>query len=183
MSGFDKTLRRIEEALVWVPLALAAIIGTAQILMRFVLGSHLLWGEEAIIYLVVLSTYLGAALLVRDNGHIAMQVISPFLKERGKWVMDIIGTSIALVFFALMTYLSILLVTDPSALNTVTRVLKVPLWLIDSGVLLGFLLMGYHTARNLITLLQTRAPLKTTSETAEALMGIEGPSKGGAVAS
>ncbi|QEE62317.1 TRAP transporter small permease [Salinibacterium sp. dk2585] len=182
MSGFDKTLRRIEEALTWVPLALAAIIGAAQILIRFVFGSHLLWGEEAIIYLIVLSTYVGASLLVRDNGHIAMQVISPFLKRRGKWVMDIIGTTIALVFFALMTYLSVLLVTDPSALNTVTRVLKMPLWMIDSGVLLGFLLMGYHTVRNLVTLLRTRAPLETISETAEALMGIEGQGKGGAVA-
>lgn len=182
MSGFDKMLRRIEETLAWVPLALAALIGAAQIVVRFVFGMHLLWGEEAIIYLIVLSTYIGSALLVRDNGHIAMQVISPFLKERGKWIMDVIGTTVALVFFALMTYLSILLVTDPSAVNTVTRVLKVPLWIIDAGVLLGFLLMAYHTAHNLITLVRTKAPLKTISETEDALNGIEDQGKGGAVA-
>lgn len=177
MIRFDNTLQRLENLLTWVPLALAALIGSAQILSRYVFGIHLLGAEEAIVYLIILSTYLGSAVLVRDNGHIAMQIISPFVKRRGQWVMSLVGTIVALMFFVFMFYLSVLLVSSPSALNTTTRVLKVPLWVVDLALLLGFLLMAYHATQNLITLVRTRSPLTTFS--GDTLEGFDGEEKGG----
>jgi len=169
MNRLRKALDKVEEVLTWVPLALAALIGSLQIILRFAFNIHLLWGEEAVIYLVIFSTYIGSALLVRDNGHIAMQVIGPFLKGRGKWVMDLIGTAIATSFFILAAYLSLLLVSDPSVANTVTRVLKIPLWAIDASVLLGFSLMAVRSAQNFVALIVTRSPLRKATETEEAM--------------
>lgn len=117
------------------------------------------------------------AVFVTDNGHIAMQIISPFVKRRGQWVMSLVGTIVALMFFVFMFYLSVLLVSSPSALNTTTRVLKVPLWVVDLALLLGFLLMAYHATQNLITLVRTRSSLTTFS--GDTLEGFDGEEKGG----
>jgi TRAP-type C4-dicarboxylate transport system permease small subunit len=63
---------------------LAAIFITllSQVVMRYVFGSPLAWSEELARYLFVWLTFLGAGLAFRLGAHIAVDLLTDYLKQR-----------------------------------------------------------------------------------------------------
>ncbi|OLT00065.1 hypothetical protein BJF90_07095 [Pseudonocardia sp. CNS-004] len=55
---FDRVLTRIENVLAASALGLATIIAIVAVVLRYVFGVFLFWSEEAIIYLIIYSTFL-----------------------------------------------------------------------------------------------------------------------------
>ena len=67
-------------------------------LLRHLFNEIIFWSEEAIIYLVIFSTFLGAVITLRHNEHVNVDIFAAFLKERGKRVMALIATVVTLVY-------------------------------------------------------------------------------------
>lgn len=158
MSGFDRALTRVENFLAAGSLGIAAGLAIIGVILRYAFGSVIFWAEEAIIYLVIFSTFIGAAVTLRHNEHVNVDIVPTLLGERGKWVFALIGSTITLLYCAIIGGYAWLLVTEPAAQNTTTPALGLPLWVVELALPIGLTLMFvraleivYRTARGRTT--------------------------------
>lgn len=169
MSRFDQVLTWIENSLAALALGGATIIAIVSVIMRYVLGEGIFWSEEAVIFLIILSTFIGAVITLRHNEHVNVDIIPAILGERGKWIMALIGTSLLAVYCAVIGAYAWILVFEPVARNTITPSLKLPLWVVELSLPVGLTLLFlrsleilYRTARG-----QTAFPEAEENEFAE----------------
>ena len=157
MYGFDRVLTWIENSLAGLALGGATVIAIAGVIMRYVFGNGIFWSEEAVIFLVILSTFIGAVITLRHNEHVNVDIIPTLLGERGKWVFAMIGAFLLVVYCAVIGAYAWVLIFEPAARNTITPSLKLPLWVVELSLPIGLTLMFlrsievlYRTARGQI---------------------------------
>lgn len=141
MSRFDRVLTWIENGLAALALGGASLLAIIQVILRSVFGTTIFWTEEATVYLIILSTFIGAVIALRHNEHVNFDVLTLVFKERGKWVLAIIGSLVTVIYCAIIGFFSWLLITEPAAQRTVTPALKLPLWVVELSLAIGMTLM------------------------------------------
>lgn len=154
MQRFDQVLTWIENSLAALALGGATIIAIAGVIARYVFGNGIFWSEEAVIFLVILSTFIGAVITLRHNEHVNVDIIPSLLGERGKWVFAMLGALLLVVYCAVIGAYAWVLIFEPAASNTITPSLKLPLWVVELSLPIGLTLMFlrsmevlYRTAR------------------------------------
>lgn len=98
----SKVLHRLEELLLVALFLAAFVVLCAQILGRHVLPYPLAWSEEAARFLFLWIVFLGAAYLVRKNGHIAITLLTRRLPTRTRTAVYIAVQCGVLVFSILL---------------------------------------------------------------------------------
>jgi C4-dicarboxylate transporter DctQ subunit len=141
VQRFDRVLTRIENVLAASALGLATLIAIVAVVLRYVFGIFLFWSEEAIIYLIIYSTFLGAVITLRHNEHVNVDVFGAFLKARGKRAFAVLGAAITVVYLACIGTFAWLLLFEPFSTSTITPSLKLPLWVVEAAVPIGLTLM------------------------------------------
>lgn len=141
MSRVDQVLTWIENSLAALALGGASALAILQVIMRSVFGYTIFWTEEATVYLIILSTFIGAVITLRHNEHVNFDVLTFVFKERGKQVLAVIGALITVIYCAIIGFYGWLLVTEPAAQQTITPALKLPLWVVELSLPVGITLM------------------------------------------
>lgn len=141
MSRFDQLLSRIENGVAGLALGAAAIIATLQVILRYGFNYIIFGGQEAVVYLIILSTFMGAVITLRHNEHVGVDVLSVFFKERGKRMLTILSALLIALYSGVLGTLGWFLVTEPAAQNLVTNALKLPLWSVQIALPIGLTLM------------------------------------------
>ena len=152
MSRFDRILTRVENVLAGGALVLATLIAITQVLLRTFFNIHLPWSEETVVYLVIYSTFLGSVVTLRHNEHISINIFEPFVGKVGKRRMEILGVSIMIVYLVIVGFFAWMLLFEPFSVATVTPALKLPLWVVELAVPLGFTLMLLRSLEMLVRL-------------------------------
>ena len=177
MHRFDRILTRVENTLAVTALGLATVVAIAQVLFRAIFNIHLVWSEETIVYLVIYATFLGAVITLRHNEHIAVNIFEPFIGPVGNRRMQILGTSVMIIFLVLVGGYSWLLIFEPFSIATVTPTLKLPLWVVELAVPLGMSLMLLRSIETLVRLLKGQTAFaegeKTEYQRAEEALGMD----------
>ncbi len=140
MSRFDQILTWIENGIAGLALAAAAIMAIIQVIMRTFFNYIIFWSEEAVIYLVILSTFVGAVITLRRNEHVGVDLLPVFLK-RWKNAFGVLSALLVALYCAVFGILGWLMITEPAALNIVTPALKLPLWIVQISLPIGLTLM------------------------------------------
>ncbi|MGO0577579.1 TRAP transporter small permease [Ornithinimicrobium panacihumi] len=140
MKQFDRALSTVENVLAATALGLAALISIINIIIRQ-FGQAWFWTEEAVIYLIIFSTFIGAVITLRHNEHVSVDILGVFFKERGKKWLALLAGVVTLIYLGIMSYLGWMLLFEPFSSTTVTPVLKLPLWVVESAVPIGMTLM------------------------------------------
>ena len=141
MKSLNRALTVFENVLAAGTLAAAALIAIAAVILRSGFDVFLFWSEEAIIYLVIFSTFFGAVITLRAQEHVNVDVIAAFLGARGKRVMALIALALTLVYLGAVGYFAWLLLFEPFSSSTTTPAMGIPLWVVESAVAIGFTLM------------------------------------------
>jgi TRAP-type C4-dicarboxylate transport system permease small subunit len=118
--------------------ALAAIV-FLQFFTRYVLNDSLAWTEEIARYGLIWITFIGAAVVVRKNMHIAVEVLLHFLPAGFARVLLAVVDVIKLLFIGLLTYFSVAIVERMQWQRMV--IIDLPMSIVYAGVTLGCLLM------------------------------------------
>lgn len=157
MSRLDQVLSWIENSLAAAALGGAAIIAIAGVITRYVFGQTIFWSEEAVIFLIILSTFIGAVITLRHNEHVNVDIAPALLGARGKWIFALIGASLLVVYCAIIGAYAWILIFEPAARNSITPALRLPLWVVELSIPIGLTLMFlrsleivYRTARGQI---------------------------------
>lgn len=141
MTRLNRALTGAENVIAAGTLLAAVLIAIGAILLRAVFGVFLFWSEEAVIYLVIYSTFFGAIVTLRHNEHVNVDIIAVFLKRTGKKVMAIIALLVTLAYLGLIGFYAWLLIFEPLSRSIVTPALKLPLWVVELSVAVGLTLM------------------------------------------
>ena len=142
-------LNRIERVLVacnrWVLivlLLLMACIVFANVVLRYTTGDSLVWAEEVARHLMIWGTFLGAGLVLRFGGHVAIDNLHQAVSTP---VARALRTVVALgigAFALVMTYSSILYVWATRFQTTAAT--DIPMSWVYSAMPVGFFLIFIH---------------------------------------
>ena len=118
-----------------------------QFFTRYVLNSSLGWTEEIARYLLIVVTFLGAAMAVRKRSHIAVEFFYRYFGSTGRHRLALAVDATCLVFYGFAAWL-----TGDLALRTKQLMSSVDLSksLIYWAACLGLAAMTFYAARNLV---------------------------------
>lgn len=97
-------LRRAEESVAAVLLALVFLSIALQVITRFILRDPLFWTEEAARYLFVWLVAIGSAEVIRARSHIAMDVFVLMLPTRSRLFVGILLNSVIVFCLGLLAW-------------------------------------------------------------------------------
>jgi TRAP-type C4-dicarboxylate transport system permease small subunit len=116
-----------------------AFIVFLQFFTRYVLNDSVAWTEEIARYGLIWITFIGSAMVIRKNTHIAVEVLLNFLPRQPARALLAAIDLIKLGFIALLSYFSILIV-ERMHYQRMT-VIEQPMSIVYGGVALGCFLM------------------------------------------
>ena len=173
MKSVNRALTVLENVLAAGTLAAAAVIAIAAVILRSGFGVFLFWSEEAIIYLIIFSTFFGAVITLRAQEHVNVDVIAAFLGPRGKRVMALIAIVLTLVYLGAVGYFAWLLLFEPFSSSTTTPALDLPLWVVESAVAIGFTLMFVRGLELAVRIWRHGVEEENVLETAAEAIGLD----------
>ncbi len=91
-------LNRICQVLAVISISVLVIIMLTQIFTRFFLGHAITWVDGSARYLLIWSTFLGAAIAAKESGHISLTFLLDMLHGKGR----IIGDCIVCLLFMIL---------------------------------------------------------------------------------
>ncbi len=138
---------RIENALLALLVLILVVLAGAQIVLRDFFDTGLSWADPLMRSLVLWTGMLGALAAVRDDKHIALDVLQRFLSPKAQRAARIVTLGFTAMVCAVMAYYSYSLVAiDLAETAQAGAVSNVPAWLPESILPIAFGLMAVRFA-------------------------------------
>ncbi|MFV0332852.1 MAG: TRAP transporter small permease [Tropicimonas sp.] len=134
-------LRNADLIIACAAIAALIVITVLGVVMRYAVGTPLIWLEEVQLALIVWVTMLGGSFAFRVRGHVAVDAVFNVFSERGQTVLRWIIAAFCLVLLALLTWIGLKFVLFQAGANRVTDVLRIPYALVYAAVPVGGVLM------------------------------------------
>jgi C4-dicarboxylate transporter, DctQ subunit len=144
MSRIDRVLALIENGLAGLTLGAATILAIVSVIGRSLFDYILFWSDEAVIYLIICSTFIGAVITLRHNEHVGVNVLSAVLGPRGNRVLAALCALLIALYCGVFGFFGWVMVTEPAARNIVTPALNMPLWVVQISLPIGLTLMFFR---------------------------------------
>ena len=105
-DGIDWFIDLVGRTISWLALAVALVMGT-NVLLRYGFGIGEIWAQEMEWHLLVPLTLVGISYALRHGEHVRVDVLFATFSDRGKDVINVISAVIAMIFSALVVWLSL----------------------------------------------------------------------------
>ena len=139
-------VQRIEEWTLTILVLILVILAGAQIFLRNVFGGGISWADPFLRTLVVWTAMLGALAAVRDDKHIAVDVLQRFLPRRAQRIARVVTLLFTAAICAAMAWYSVGLVSidfaESSSAAAGDALKAIPNWVLESILPAGFALMA-----------------------------------------
>lgn len=97
-------ISRLMGALSMLLLAAAVIVVCQLITLRYLFNESTVWQTEFVIYSLMASTFLGAPYVLLERGHVGVDLLPSMLGGRARFLLELTGGIISLLFCALLAY-------------------------------------------------------------------------------
>ena len=104
MEAFERAFVAANRWALIALLAAMACIVFANVALRYLTNDSLVWAEEVARHLMIWLTFVGAGLVLRFGGHIAIENLHDVLPGRGGLFLRALIVAALLAFFALMAW-------------------------------------------------------------------------------
>ena len=130
IRGFIKFWDRFEWYLIGILLGIATLLCFVEVVRRTVFNSPTQWAEELIRYIVIFAVFIGVSSVTKKNEHIRMSVIINLFSEKKRRIIDIITSSIGMIFSVTILISGIILVADAKSSETLSEFgLNMPIYI------------------------------------------------------
>ncbi len=160
-------LNRIEEILLATSLAIMTLLAATQVVLRYVFDTGLVWSLEATSLAFAWLIAIGMAMCVRDNGHIATDLLIKKLPAHWRRYADLLRQAICLAYAMLMLAGSSILVSRLFQLGHYARDIGVPKWLLTVVLPIGFALLGFRLVQLMVKTWRAPTPYGAQKEANE----------------
>jgi TRAP-type C4-dicarboxylate transport system permease small subunit len=109
LQYFDRAIARCEWLIMVVAFAVMVMVLMAQVLFRYGLAAPLFWAEEVALILMIIMTFSGFSLLVRDKHLVSVDLLGPYLGDRAASPMRrfvglvVLGVALVMAWYATRT--------------------------------------------------------------------------------
>ncbi|WP_170149748.1 TRAP transporter small permease [Rhodoplanes roseus] len=131
-------------------LAVIVVVNGANVTGRYVFGRPIAWAEELMLHLMVLIVFAGAASVTWRNAHIRIDIAVEKLPERLRRSALVLGGVIAIAVLGTVGVVGLDVVTTLYAFDQRSDALEMPIWIPQSVVSGGMLLMAFMVALRLV---------------------------------
>lgn len=112
-----------------------------------------LWGSEVSVYLMIALAFLGVGATYGVDGHFRVSFVRDLLPERLRLMMDVFGLIVSLLFSLGFIYGSVKLVAFSWSMGLLMpTILRLPIWLLESFLPLGGVLLTLAILRDALRL-------------------------------
>jgi TRAP-type mannitol/chloroaromatic compound transport system permease small subunit len=105
-DGIDRFIDFVGRTISWLALAVALVMG-ANVLLRYGFSLGWIWAQELEWHILVPLTLVGMSYALRHGEHVRVDVLYASFKDRTKDAINVLSAVIAMVFSALVIWLSI----------------------------------------------------------------------------
>lgn len=144
LAKFDRAFLWLNRVLLMALLALMSVLVFANVVLRYTTGDSIVWAEELSRYLMIWLTFLGAGLVLRFGGHLAIDNLQDAVSERAGIILR------ALILLAVAGFAVAMIWLGGSyilrAWAQTTPVMELPFGLVYSTLPVGFLFLLIHLA-------------------------------------
>jgi C4-dicarboxylate transporter, DctQ subunit len=128
-------------------LGLTFIVG-ADITLRYLFNRPLGWVKEVSEYTLVALGFLVAAWILKDDGHVKMDLVLNKVRPRVQTMMNIITSSISTIIVLITTWFTLRVIVDFYQTKLVApTVLEPPKWILLTPILVGSFLLAVQFIR------------------------------------
>ncbi len=129
--------------------------------MRNTISFSIVGIDQIVTYLVIWSTFLGAAHATIENSHIRMDLLDQVSGPKFGFFLNVLVLSLGSVFSAGLFLSGILLVSESITLKEMTiGLVRIPLWYVQIVMAISGFLFFVGSTRNLINLVVYKTSVK-----------------------
>jgi TRAP-type C4-dicarboxylate transport system permease small subunit len=143
LLGVERTIVRIETALLVLSLSVMILVSFAQVVLRNLFDTGILWGDPVVRHLMLWSGFIGAAIASSVDRHIAIDFLSKYLSPRLRGIARVVTLLFAIVVCAVLADAAMTLLLEEKAAGS-TIVLDIPSWVGMLVIPPGYYLMAFH---------------------------------------
>ena len=123
-------------------LAIIAAINGANVFGRYVLNSPIPWGEEVMLFLLIIGVFLALPAVTWDGAHIRMDLLAKALPVGIRRMLEALADFISLAVAVLMVYVGTPIVLRLLEYRQVSDAAEIPVAIPQSAIPIGFTLVA-----------------------------------------
>lgn len=115
-----------------------------NVILRYVFGRPLYWGDEVMIYLMILMVFLGFGYMLIENRHVRMTAIMERLSVRTQNIMWVIISLLGIGYFIFLLLAGLYITVDSFQIGFISTITGWPIgpWQVVMCIGLAILLMA-----------------------------------------
>jgi TRAP-type C4-dicarboxylate transport system permease small subunit len=127
-----------------VCMAAMLVLVCLNVILRYVFGQPIYWGDEVMIYLMVLLVFLGFGYMLIENRHVRMTAIMERLSVRTQNILWIIISLLGIGYFIILLLAGLYITTDSFQIGFISTITGWPIgpWQVVMCIGLAILLMA-----------------------------------------
>lgn len=137
MKEFMNIVSKIEEHICAIGLLSTIALVFANVVLRYIFKSSSSWVEEAVRYITIWFTFIGAAICFKRGTHMGIDLILTLTKGKVKKGIQLFGVITSILFMLFLLVYGIQLVIFTMKSGQISPALEIPLFWIFIGVPLG----------------------------------------------
>lgn len=150
-------LHRLEEGALALLLAFMVIVTFAQVVMRYVFGTGLLWGQEATLYAFAWLVVFGLSYGVRTRAHLGIDIVVKMLASPARRLVGLVAIAACTAYAALMAYGAYVYVEKLHSVGIEAEDIPLERWLLSVIMPIGFALLGFRLLHEALRILRGEA--------------------------
>ena len=143
IRALDAILARAETILLVTFLGAMVVLAFAQVVLRNVFGTGLLWGDTLVRHMLLWAGFLGGALAAFEERHISIDALTKYLSPRTKHVAALITNLFAALVCYYLAQAAWTFLRDETAAGG-TFILSLPGWVAVVIIPIGYALIMIH---------------------------------------
>jgi C4-dicarboxylate transporter DctQ subunit len=153
----DEKISRLEKILITVLLTVMILLAFLQIVLRNFFSTGIDWGDSLVRYLVVWVGFIGAAVAVRENKHITIDILSRWISGSGSSFVRPASHLISAAVCGLLTWAGIKFTMFEAQMGS-TAFFDLPVWIPELVIPVTFGVMTLRYALYLLRGILQRNP-------------------------
>ena len=145
----DEHISRLEQILIAALLTVMILMAFSQIVLRNFFATGIAWGDSLVRYLVVWVGFIGAAIAVKEDKHITIDVLARWITRAGESTIQSISHFSSTVICGLLTWAGIKFIWFEAQMGG-TSFFNLPVWVPELIIPVTFGLMTLRYTLRLI---------------------------------
>lgn len=158
LEKIAEALAKIEKTMIMIFLPIMCVTILINTLARItgLFIDRLTWAEEFARYLMIWMAFIGAALVMQEDGHYKMTAIVDALPGKTGKLVKLVSLTVLIIFMMILAKVGIDCCLKIAAMGQKSPTLKIPMWIpyasIPVGMIMGILQMILREAIHIFTL-------------------------------